>query len=200
MTKTMTGASGLLLAAALALGLAACNRNEAAQPSRAQTSGGDRVAGRDSGGGSDRGTGYERSSSDTPARAREPIPDFHGEPMWSDNRKHTAQENAQYQFDHHGEDFGAKTLNDYLGKVHDFAKNPPAAAETLSRRNGDKLIYDPKTNVFAVVRKDGAPRTAFKPRDGADYWKKQQARAEDEKNGGGSRYGGERRGSSDDQG
>ena len=199
MTKTKTAAWGLLLAGVAALSLTACNRNEAAQPSRAQDSraqadGGERLASRDSGGtradrGSDRGGRYDRGSdSDREARPREPIPDFRGKPMWSDNRRHTAQENAQYHFEHDGADFGAKTLNDYLGKVHDFVENPPAAAETLSRPNGDKLIYDAKTNTFAVVRKDGAPRTAFKPRDGADYWKKQQARTQDEKNGRGSSY------------
>ena len=47
------------------------------------------------------------------------------------------------------------------------------------RSNGDKLIYNSKTNVFAVVTKDGAPRTMFKPRDGAAYWDEQKAREAD---------------------
>ena len=48
----------------------------------------------------------------------------------------------------------------------------------MTRPNGDRLIYDPKANLFAVARKDGAPRTFFKPRDGADYWKQQQEEAQ----------------------
>jgi hypothetical protein len=35
-------------------------------------------------------------------------------------------------------------------------------------------MYDAKANLFAVVDKDGAPRTLFKPRDGATYWKQQK--------------------------
>lgn len=217
-------AGAVALAAVLAsAGLAGCNRNEATQPARTQV--GDRGApssGSTGGGSGDRGR-YDRGSYDrgsdradrggsygggssydrdrAEARPREAIPDFKGKPLWSDNRRHSAQENAQYHFEHDGADLGAKTLDDYLTKVHAFVDNPPAGAETLSRRNGDKLIYDPKTNMFAVARKDGAPRTAFKPRDGADYWKKQQARIEDEKNGRGSSYGGggERRSSRADR-
>ena len=37
-----------------------------------------------------------------PRRAREPVPDFKGEPMWADNRRHTAQENAKYHCDKSG--------------------------------------------------------------------------------------------------
>ena len=46
----------------------------------------------------------------------------------------------------------------------------------INRQNGDRLIYDPRANVFAVVSKDGAPRTMFKPRDGAAYWAQQKDR------------------------
>ena len=37
----------------------------------------------------------------------------------------------------------------------------------IDRANGDALLYDAKSNTFAVVTKAGAPRTMFKPRDGA---------------------------------
>jgi pyocin large subunit-like protein len=53
---------------------------------------------------------------------------------------------------------------------------PPRDAEVIDRSNGDKLIYDPKANVFAVVARNGAPRTMFKPRDGATYWAQQKDR------------------------
>ena len=39
------------------------------------------------------------------------------------------------------------------------------------------LLYDAKTNVFAVATADGKPRTMFKPRTGAAYWAEQKAKA-----------------------
>ena len=66
-------------------------------------------------------------------------------------------------------------LKAYVQKAHAFTANPPKGAQTLTRRNGDKLIYDPRGNVFAVVTKEGAPRTMFKPDDGAAYWEKVKA-------------------------
>ena len=109
----------------------------------------------------------------------QPVPQVDGKPMWAANRKHTAEENAQYQFAKNGGDFGAKSETDYVRKAHSFVERPPGSAETLERSNGDKLIYDPGGNVFAVVTKDGAPRTMFKPRDGATYWAQQKAREAD---------------------
>ena len=118
------------------------------------------------------------------------MPLVNGKPMWAPNRKHTAEENAEYQFTKNGSDFDAKTETDYVTKVHAFVGSPPSDAETIkARNNGDKLIYDPKTNTFAVVTKDGAPRTMFKPRDGASYWRQQKdEQAKNDKGGGG--YGG----------
>ena len=101
-------------------------------------------------------------------------PLFHGKPMWAANKKHTAQENADYHFKRDGEAVGATSEDDFLTKVHAFVDSPPKGTETLDRPNGDKLLYDPKANLFAVVDKDGAPRTLFKPRDGAAYWAQQK--------------------------
>jgi pyocin large subunit-like protein len=110
----------------------------------------------------------------------------HGKPMWAANRRHSADENAEYQFDRDGADFGARSVDDFVTKVHAFVDHPPAGAQTLVRTNGDKLIYDSKANVFAVVTKDGAPRTMFKPRDGAAYWDQQKERVAEEGKDGGS--------------
>jgi len=108
---------------------------------------------------------------------REAIPLVDGVPMWSDNRKHTAEENADYHFHHDGPDFGASDEKDYVAKVHHFIEHPPEGVQTVSRSNGDKLLYDAKSNTFAVERKDGAPRTMFKPHAGEAYWKEQQEKA-----------------------
>jgi pyocin large subunit-like protein len=99
-----------------------------------------------------------------------------GKPIWAPNSKHTAQENADYQFGKNGKDFGALSEADYVAKTHAFVDAPPPGVQKVERANGDALFYDGKTNTFAVVAKTGAPRTMFKPRDGAAYWRQQVAR------------------------
>jgi pyocin large subunit-like protein len=99
-----------------------------------------------------------------------------GKPMWAANRKHSAEENADYQFNKNGKDFGATSEAEYVAKAHAFADAPPAGVKRIARSNGDALLYDAKTNTFAVVTKAGAPRTMFKPRDGGAYWDQQVAR------------------------
>jgi pyocin large subunit-like protein len=138
----------------------------------------DRSEGRRSDGG-----GYARR--DEP---REAVPLVDGVPMWSDNRRHTAEENADYHFHHDGPDFGATDEKDYVTKVHRFIEHPPEGVQTVSRSNGDKLLYDPKSNTFAVERKDGAPRTMFKPHAGEAYWKEQQEKAASGDDSYGGRY------------
>jgi hypothetical protein len=105
-----------------------------------------------------------------------PVPQIDGKPMWAANRKHTAEENAEYQFGKNGADFGARSETDYVTKVHAFIEKPPRDLETLDRSNGDKLEYDAKGNTFVVVAKNGAPRTMFKPKEGAAYWSQQKDR------------------------
>ena len=105
-----------------------------------------------------------------------PVPKIDGKPLWAANRQHSAEENAEYQFGKNGGDFGAKTETDYVTKVHAFVDKPPRDVQTLDRANGDRLMYDPKANVFAVISRDGAPRTMFKPRGGASYWSQQKER------------------------
>jgi pyocin large subunit-like protein len=94
--------------------------------------------------------------------------------MWAANRTRTAEENAQRGFERYGAAFAAVDVDDYVRKTHAFVAHPPAGAQTLTRTNGDTLIYDPAANVFAVVTKAGAPRTMFKPDDGAAYWAMQK--------------------------
>ncbi len=187
MGQERRGRATLMTFAAMgALAIAGCSRSngtsEAASggASGAAAAGGDQAyaAGR-SRSGSAYGGGYgERAD-------RAPAPMFHGEPEWSQNRSHTAQENAQYHFERAGADLGAKTLDDFLTKVHHFGDHPPAGALKLTRANGDRLLYDPKSNLFAVFTRDGAPRTVFKPSSGMDYWTEQKAREQADASGGG---------------
>ena len=115
----------------------------------------------------DRGRGDSRDA---------PVKLVAGKPYWAANRTRTAEENAQRSFERNGQMFGARDADDYVAKVHAFVSDPPRGAETLKRPNGDLLIYDPKGNVFAVVSREGAPRTMFKPDEGAAYWDEQKAR------------------------
>lgn len=105
-----------------------------------------------------------------------PAPRIDGKPMWSSNAKYSARENAAYHFERDGAEFGAATLDAFVRKAHAFVNEPPKGALTLTRDNGDRLIYDPAANVFAVATKDGAPRTMFKPDDGMAYWERQKER------------------------
>lgn len=95
-------------------------------------------------------------------------------PLWSSNSKYSADDNARYQFGKHGGEIGASSYEAFVAAVHAFVHNPPAGTERLSRRNGDTLFYNARQNVFAVMTKDGAPRTLFRPYDGAAYWDKQK--------------------------
>ena len=105
----------------------------------------------------------------------QPVRQVGGKPVWAANRQSTADEAAAANFERNGADFGARSVDDWVTKVHAFVDDPPRGVATIKRANGDVLFYDAKANVFAVATKDGAPRTMFKPREGAAYWDKQKA-------------------------
>lgn len=93
------------------------------------------------------------------------------------NRRETADAKVQRLYERNGSAFGARSADDYLAKVRAFTVSPPRDAETVKRPNGDTLIYQASTNTFAVVARDGTPRTMFKPDDGPTYWARQKDRA-----------------------
>ena len=167
----------LILAASAAgvLGLAACDRAPEQQPVREQAAApAETTAAETAGAGGDetsqRASREERTDPRTlPVAAHED-----GSPMWAANRRLTADEAAERQFKRNGKDFGVTTVAQYVDKAHDFVGSPPSGTLRHTRSNGDKLLYDPKGNVFAVATKDGAPRTMFKPEDGMAYWEKQK--------------------------
>lgn len=179
MDRTIWRNSGAaLVGSALVLALAACDGGSAVAPARSHASleSSSGAASRDVNRGAGAyGGGYDNGG-DQPDHRKDPIPLVRGKPMWAANRLHSAQDNAQYHFERDGPDFGARSVEDYVAKVHAFVDAPPASVQTISRPNGDRLLYDAQRNVFAVVSKDGAPRTMFKPRDGADYWAQQTQR------------------------
>jgi pyocin large subunit-like protein len=172
------------LGGAALLCLSACDRGPASIPARDHEAAAPAAAASTTSSSDDRVDGDLRvaTTRDDPRDAAVPL--FHGRPMWAANRRHTAEENARYQFARDGADFGARDMNDFVAKAHAFVDHPPHGVETLTRDNGDRLLYDPSNNVFAVVSRDGAPRTMFKPRDGAAYWQEQKDRVAEEDQGG----------------
>ncbi len=96
-------------------------------------------------------------------------------PLWSKTRKYSPSENSHNAFDKHGQEVGAKSYEDYMAMVHHFVHTPPKGTETMTRANGDVLMFNAKSDVFAVITKTGAPRTLFRPFDGQAYWQKQQS-------------------------
>lgn len=105
----------------------------------------------------------------------QPVRLVDGKPVWAPTRQLNADQAAAANYERNGADFEARSVDDWVSKVHDFVDDPPRGVSTITRANGDVLIYDAKTNVFAVATKDGAPRTMFKPREGAAYWDRQKS-------------------------
>lgn len=164
----MAGFKVWFSAGAALLLLAACERPSAVASRPSESSGSSPPSASDS--------GRDASATVSADRRDEAVPQVDGKPMWSSSRKGTAQENAAKSFERNGEDFGAKDLDAFVKKAHAFVDHPPSGTQTIKRSNGDTLFYDPKGNVFAVANRDGAPRTMFKPDEGAAYWDEQKAR------------------------
>lgn len=168
----------LIGAATFALTLAACDAGPSATskaPTQASANAGAPAAG-STASASSASPGASQAASADPRDAPVPVA-TDGKPLWAANRNHTAQENADYQFNKNGKDFGAASETEYVAKAHAFIDAPPTGVQKVERSNGDALLYDAKSNTFAVVTKTGAPRTMFKPRDGASYWQQQVERS-----------------------
>ena len=171
----------LIGAATFALTLAACDAGPSATskaPTQASASAGAPATPAGSAASASAPSGSSGASQSASADPRDaPVPvATDGKPMWAANRNHTAQENADYQFNKNGKDFGAVSVAEYVAKAHAFIDAPPTGVQKVARSNGDALLYDAKTNTFAVATRAGAPRTMFKPRDGASYWQQQVSR------------------------
>lgn len=175
----MAGKTIALLAAlcgTATLALAACDNGPSAVAQKRGTSA--QVASGDAATASDSYSSSPPSDGAQVDHRREPVKLVDGKPMWSASRKFSAAQNAQRAFDRNGHDFGADNLDTFVSKAHAFVEHPPKGTLTMTRKNGDTLFYDPKSNVFAVASKDGAPRTMFHPDDGRAYWEEQKTREE----------------------
>lgn len=93
------------------------------------------------------------------------------------NRRETVDEKIQRLYERNGADFGARSPEDFLAKITAFTTSPPSDTDRATRPNGDILLYQASTNTFAVVDREGTPRTMFKPDEGEAYWAEQKAAA-----------------------
>ncbi|MGA0544879.1 S-type pyocin family protein [Brevundimonas sp. VNH65] len=163
MSETVAAAVGFAAAGAAALGLAACDNG----PSAVQTR--DRAA---------EAAPNLLSLSDAGTASAAPVAaEVQTPAAVTANRRETADVKIQRLFERNGAAFGARTAEDYMDRVKAFTSRPPTDVDRATRPNGDVLLYQASTNTFAVVSRDGTPRTMFKPDDGARYWAEQKARA-----------------------
>lgn len=94
--------------------------------------------------------------------------------LWSSTKNKSAVENAFGHFKKHKSEFPEfQNAKQYAEGTKKFLNNPPKGTLTKTNSRGDTLRYDPNTNTFGVLSKDGAPRTMFRPKDGIDYWNEQ---------------------------
>jgi pyocin large subunit-like protein len=122
--------------------------------------------------------GTEATLTSAPAPGRRGAPEK-ARPVLTANRRETVDAKITRLFERNGADFGAETSRDYLAKVQDLHLASTRRTDRVERPNGDVLLYQASTNTFAVVSRDGVPKTMFKPRDGAAYWIEQKDAAPD---------------------
>ncbi len=151
----------IVIAGAILLGLAACDNGPSAVETR------------------DRGAVTEVTATPAPAAtgATGERPAVAEKTALTANRRETVDAKIIRLYETNGSDFAARSPEDYLAKVRAFTDTPPAGVETVKRPNGDTLSYQASTNTFAVVARDGTPRTMFKPDNGPTYWAEQKERA-----------------------
>ncbi len=95
-------------------------------------------------------------------------------PVWTATRTLTAEQNAEAHWRKHRREFPEyRSAEEYIEGAHRFLRGPPEGTQTKTRPNGDRLLYHPASNTFAVQAKNGAPRTMFRPNNGQRYWSRQ---------------------------
>ena len=69
-----------------------------------------------------------------------------------------------YHFNEHGEEMGYENdIEGYSKAAKNFANNNKQGIKSFRARNGSTYKYDPKTNEFGIISKDGKIVTYFEP-------------------------------------
>ena len=91
--------------------------------------------------------------------------------IWTSTSTLSPAENALRHWNRHRGDF--PQLNnalEYQRTATEFINNPPTGAYVGTRSwNGDIVVYDPSTDVYAAGTVDGTPRTMFRPTPGSGH-------------------------------
>ena len=84
--------------------------------------------------------------------------------IWSATKKKNSVENAFNHWKNHRKEF-PEILNSkqYVERTWDFIKKPPIGTLQKVRTNGDKMLYNPNSNIFVIANQKSIPRTMFKP-------------------------------------
>jgi len=94
--------------------------------------------------------------------------------IWTPGTPNNSVKNAFGHWTKHKGEF--PELNNalqYVQSAQNFITNPPKGTLTKVRTNGDILMYNQSTNIFAINR-GGVPATYFKPKDGINYFNGQK--------------------------
>ncbi|WP_080430314.1 filamentous hemagglutinin N-terminal domain-containing protein [Burkholderia ubonensis] len=87
-----------------------------------------------------------------------------GGSFWTSTKSKTPVENAYGHWDKHMSEFPEyQNSVQYVHGTKEFLSNPPAGTLTITRSNGDTVLYNPSTNTLAVKAADGTPKTMFRP-------------------------------------
>jgi pyocin large subunit-like protein len=77
----------------------------------------------------------------------------------------------------HGREFGAVTMEQYLGKAQELRDRPAGGAILESvRSDGVVSRFDRGSGDFIAFNRDGVIRTYFRPTDGEAYYRRQLGR------------------------
>ncbi len=84
--------------------------------------------------------------------------------IWTARKNVTSVENAFGHFGKHGDEFdGIQNSLQYVRKARGWFDNPTSTTLSRTRKNGDVVRFDPATDYFGVMTKDGTPKTFFRP-------------------------------------
>ncbi|HWQ31399.1 MAG TPA: RHS repeat-associated core domain-containing protein [Blastocatellia bacterium] len=84
--------------------------------------------------------------------------------IWTPTRRLSGVRNAWEHWLKHRKEFpNLRNAVEYVKEARKFLDKPPSTALVKRRPNGDKVIYDPVSDTFAVADKNGVPRTMYKP-------------------------------------
>ena len=85
--------------------------------------------------------------------------------LWSPGKFRSNPKNAFEHFKKHKDEFpGVRNAKEYVEEARKFLTDPPAGTYTRVRESDGAIVrYNPATNTFGVMSKDGVMNTMFKP-------------------------------------